>query len=84
MQVKSLNRFFFVVPLVWREPQFQVDNEREIDRSDDANGWALGIDGDRCKRSRGKGDNGDNDGCLSLSDWLGFYFKGEFHERSQQ
>jgi hypothetical protein len=39
-------------------------------------------DGDRRERSGGEGDDGDDDGCLS--DWLGFYFEGKFHERSQR
>ena len=68
--------------LAWRESQCQVDNNGENDRADDANGRALCVDSNRHERSRGKGNDGDNDGCLS--DWLGFYFEGEFHERSQQ
>jgi hypothetical protein len=73
---------FFVVALAWRKLQSQVDNEGENNRADDANGRALGVDGDRRKRTGGKRDDGDNDG--GLSDWLGFYFEGEFHEQSQR
>ncbi len=68
--------------LAGRETQRQVDNNGEDDRADDANGRALGVDGDRHERSGGEHDDGDNDGCLS--DWLRFYFEGEFHERSQR
>ena len=71
----------FFLALAWRKPQSQVDNEGKNDRADDANGRALGVDGDRHKRTGGKSDNGDNDG--GLSDWLGFYFEGKFHEQSQ-
>ena len=74
--------FFFFLALAWRKPQSQVDNEGENDRADDANGRALGVDGDRRKRTRGKSNDGDDDG--SLSDWLGFYFEGKFHEQSQR
>ncbi len=73
---------FFFLALAWRKPQSQVDNEGENYRADDANGRALGIDGDRRKRTGGKSDDGDDDG--GLSDWLGFYFKGKFHEQSQR
>jgi hypothetical protein len=66
-----------------RESQRQVDNNGENDQADDANRRALGVEGDRCERSGGEGDNGNNDGSC-LSDWLGFYFEGEFHERSQR
>ena len=66
--------FLNVVTLAGRESQRQVDN--------DANGRALGVDGGHSKRSRGEGNNGNDDGCLS--DWLSFYFEGKFYERSQQ
>ncbi len=62
--------------------QCQVDNNGKNGGADDANGRALCVEGDHCKRSGGEGDNGDDDGCLS--DWLGFDFDGKFHERSQQ
>ncbi len=71
-----------VVTLAGRESQCQVDNNGENNRADDANGWLLGVDGYRRKRSGGEGIDGDDDGCLS--DWLGFYFEGGFHERSQR
>jgi hypothetical protein len=74
--------FFFVLTLAGRETQRQVDNNGENDQADDANGRALCVDGDRCERTGGEGDDGDDDGCLS--DWLGFDFEGEFHEQSQQ
>ncbi len=74
--------FFFLALVAWRKPQSQVDNNGENDHADDANGRALGVDGDRRKRTGGKSDNGDDDG--GLSDWLGFYFEGEFHEQSQR
>jgi len=74
--------FVFLLTLAGRETQRQVDNNGEDDRADDANEWALGVDGDRRERSGGERDDGDNDGCLS--DWLHFYFKGKFHERSQR
>ncbi len=64
--------------LAGRGLQRQVDNNGENDRTDDANGRALGVDGDRRERSGGEGDDGNDDGCLR--DWLGFYFEGEFHE----
>ena len=60
----------------------QVDDNGENDQADDATERALGIYGDRRERSGGEGDDGNNDGCLS--DWLGFYFEGKFHERGQQ
>ena len=68
--------------LAGRETQHQVDNNGEDDRADDANGRALGVDGDRRERSGGERDDGDDDGCLS--DWLRFYFEGECHVRSQR
>ncbi len=74
--------FFFVVSRERRETQRQVDNNGKNDRADDADGWALCVDGDRRERSGGEGDDGNDDG--RLSDWLCFYFKGKFHERSQQ
>jgi len=74
--------FFFVLTLVGRESQCQVDNNGKNDRADDADGRALCVDGNRRERSGGEGDDGDDDGCLS--DWLGFNFEGEFHERSQR
>ncbi len=51
--------------LAGRELQCQVDNNGKNDRADDANGWDLGVDGDRRERSGGEGDNGNDDGCLS-------------------
>ncbi len=74
--------YFFCVTSAGRESQSQVDNNGENDRADDANGRALCIDDDCCKRSGGEGDDGDDDGRLSYR--LGFNFEGEFHERSQQ
>ena len=74
--------FYFILTLAGRESQCQVDNNGKNDRADDADGRALCVDGDRRERSGGEGDDGDDDGCLS--DWLGFYFEGEFHERSQR
>ncbi len=74
--------FFFFVMLAGRETQRQVDNNGENDRADDANGRALRVDGDRRERSGGERNDGDDDSCLS--DWLGFYFEGKFHEQSQQ
>ncbi len=68
--------------LAGRELQCQVDNNGKNDRADDADGRALCVDGNRRERSGGEGDDGDDDGCLS--DWLGFNFEGEFHERSQR
>ena len=68
--------------LAGRETQHQVDNNGEDDRAEDANGRALGVDGDHRERSGGEHDNGDDDGCLS--DWLRFYFEGEFHKWSQR
>jgi hypothetical protein len=76
------NIFFFFVMLAGRETQRQVDNNGENDRADDANGRALRVDGDRRERSGGERNDGDDDSCLS--DWLGFYFEGKFHEQSQQ
>ena len=73
---------FVFLALAWRKPQSQVDNEGKNDRADDANGRALGVDGHCRKRTGGKSDDGDDDG--GLSDWLGFYFEGKFHEQSQQ
>jgi len=70
------------VTLAGRETQRQVDNNGEDDRADVANGRALGVDGDRRERSGGERDDGDDDGCLS--DWLRFYFEGEFQEQSQR
>jgi len=74
--------FVFLLMLAGRESQRQVDNDGENDQADDADGQALCVDGDRCERSGGEGYNCDDDGCLS--DWPGFYFEGEFHERSQR
>jgi len=74
--------FFYDVTLAGRESQHQVDNNGENDRADDANGRALGVDGDRREGSGGEGDDGNDDGCLS--DWLGFNFEGKFHEWSQR
>ena len=74
--------FFFVEALAGGEPQGQVDDDGENDRADDADGRALGVDGDRCERSGGERDDGYDDGCLS--DGLCFYFEGEFHRRSQR
>ena len=74
--------FFFVEALAGGEPQGQVDDEGKNDRADDADGRALGVDGNRREGAGGEGDDGDDDGCLS--DWLGFDFEGEFHEQSQQ
>ena len=74
--------YIFFVSLAGRETQCQVDNNGEDDRADDANGRALGVDCNRHERSGGERDDGDDDGCLS--DWLRFYFEGEFHERSQR
>ena len=68
--------------LAGRETQRQVDNNGKDDRADDANGRALGVDGDCRERSGGERADGDDDGCLS--DWLHFYFEGKFHERSQR
>ncbi len=68
--------------LAWRESQCQVDNNGENDQADDANGRALCVDGNCRERSRGEGNDGDDDCCLS--DWLGFNFEGKFHERSQR
>ncbi len=68
--------------LAGRETQRQVDNNGEDDRADDANGRALGVDGDRHERSGGERDDGDDDGCMS--EWLCFYFEGKFHVRSQR
>ncbi len=68
--------------LVGRELQRQVDNNGENDQADDADGRALCVDGNRCERSGGEGNDGNNDSCLS--DRLGFDFEGEFHERSQR
>jgi hypothetical protein len=73
---------YIFVTLAGREKQRQVDNNGMNDQADDANGRALGVDGDRCERSGGESDDGDDYGCLS--DWLRFYFEGEFHERSQR
>ena len=73
--------FFFEVTLAARESQCQIDNNGENDQADDANGRALCVDGDHCKRSGGERDDGDDDGCLS--DWLRFYFEDEFHEQSK-
>ncbi len=53
--------------LAGRETQCQVDNNGENDQADDANGQALCVDGDRCKRSGGEGDDSNNDSCP----WLG-------------
>jgi hypothetical protein len=61
--------------------QCQIDDEGKNDQTDDADGQALSVDCNRCKRSGGKSDDGDNDGCLCH--WLGFYFEGEFHPGSQ-
>ena len=69
--------FFFDVMLTGRESQRQVDDDGENDRADDANGRTLCVDGDRRERSGGERDDGDDDGCLS--NWLRFYFEGEFH-----
>ena len=74
--------YIFVVTSAGRESQCQVDNNGENNQADDANRRALCIDSDHHERSRGEDDNGSDDG--SLSDWLGFYFEGEFHERSQR
>jgi hypothetical protein len=74
--------FFFLRTLAGGELQRQVDNNGENDQTDDADGRALCIDGDRCERFGGEGNDGNDDGCLS--DWLGFYFEGKFHERSQR
>ena len=68
--------------LAGREKQCQVDNNGKNNRADDAIGRALCVDGDRCERYGGEGDDGDDDVCLS--DWLGLDFEGEFHERSQR
>ena len=68
--------------LACRKPQSQVDDEGKNDRPDDANGRALDVDNDRRKKTGGKCDDGDDES--GLSDWLGFYFEGEFHERSQR
>ncbi len=73
---------FFFKTSAGRELQSQVDNNGENDRADDANGRALCVHGNSCERSGREGDDGDNDS--SLSDWLCFYFEGEFHERSQR
>ena len=81
-RIHTKNIFFCVEALAGGEPQGQVDDKGENDRADDANGRALGVDGDRCERSGGKRDNGDDDGCLS--DGLCFYFEGEFHVLSQR
>ena len=69
--------FFYVVTLVGRESQHQVDSNGENDRADDANGRALGVDGDRRERSGGEGEDGNDDGCLR-SDWLVFILKANF------
>ena len=74
--------FFFVVSLAGRESQLQVDNEGENDQADDANGRALGVDGNRCEGAGREGDDGNNDG--SLRHWLRFYFEGKFHQGSQR
>ena len=71
-----------IATLAGREAQRQVDNKGQNDQADDADGRALGVQCDRRERSGGEGDDGDNDG--SLSDRLGFYFEGEFHEWSQR
>ncbi len=68
--------------LAGRESQCQVDNNGKNDQVDDADRRALCVDGDRCERSGGEGNDGDNDRCLS--DWLGFNFEGKFHQRSQR
>ncbi len=62
--------------LAWRKPQSQVDDEGKNNRPDDANRQALDVDNDRCKKTGGKCDDGNDES--SLSDWLGFYFEGEF------
>ena len=71
-----------LLALAGRETQRQVDDKGENDRADDADGGALCVHGDRRERTGGEGDDGDDDG--GLSDWLRFYFEGEFHERSQR
>ena len=68
--------------LAGRELQCEVDDNGKNDQADDANGRALGVDGNCHKRLGGEGNNDNDDGCLS--DWLGFYFEGKFHERGQQ
>ncbi len=73
---------FLFLLLAGRETQRQVDDNGENNRADDADGGALGVNGDRRERTGGEGDDGDDDG--GLSDWLCFYFKGKFHERSQR
>jgi hypothetical protein len=70
------------VTLAGKESQRQVDNNGKNDQAENANWWALCVDGDHRERSGGEGDDGDDDRCLS--DWLGFNFEGEFHERSQR
>ena len=74
--------YIFVVSLVGREPQRQVDNEGENNRADDATGWALGVDGNHREGAGREGDDGDDDG--SLRHWLRFYFEGNFHRGSQR
>ena len=73
---------FFVATLARRESQRQVDNNGKNDQADDADGRALCVDGNRRERSGGEGDDGDDDSCLS--DRLGFYFEGKFHEQSRR
>ena len=65
--------------LAGREPQRQVDNKGENDRADDANGRALGVDGNRREGAGREGDDSDNDGSLCLRHWFHFYFDGNFH-----
>ncbi len=67
--------------LARQEAQCQVDNEGKDHQADDADRQALGTDGNRREEAGRKGDDGDDDGCLS--DLLIFFFEGKFHQPSQ-